>query len=335
MSSADKKQKSLSKLKGVLRTLPMIYFNSKDERTKFETTVTENVDEKLKNLAGHGNSYAIFASENLTLTYDVPNRLISYTGVSDNFFIQPILRAFAFSFEGYLLVAGKDNWELYYASNTEEMVKVEIDKTGATSVLDAANKLNDIKHQIQRSVKDTLKDALSVYAKRVAEKVKPKVNGQELLIVADTTLLSELKTEFTHLNKTPMLLPKSINTHAPIHELDILLRTHLAIKHESDVKELFKTIDMRRSQGRVLSDLSDIAIAAVSGRVDTLVLPYNASIAGKMDTVTGKIDFHSTEDLLHSIVVAVAEHGGTILAFREEEIGHDMNGEHILASLRF
>jgi hypothetical protein len=335
MSSADKKQKSLSKLKGVLRTLPMSYFNSKDERAKFENTVTENVDEKLKSLAGYGNSYAIFASEDLTLAYDVPNRLISYSGVSDNFFIQPILRAFAFSFEGYLLIAGKDNWELYYASNTDEIHKVEIDKTGVTSVLDAANKLNDVKHQIQRSVKDTLKDALSMYAKRVAERVKTKVNGHELLIVADTTLLAELKAQFAHSGKAPMTLAKSMNPHTPLHELDSLLRTSLAAKHEADVQELFKAIDMRRSQGRVLSDLSDIAIAAVAGRVDTLILPYNASVSGDMDMATGKIDFNGNGDLLHSIVVAVAEHKGLILAFREEEMQYDMNGDHMLASLRF
>lgn len=335
MSSADKRQKSLLKLKGVLRQLPLHYFASKDERAKFEATVTENVDEKLKELSGYGNSYAIFASEDVTLAYDVPNRLINHAAVSNNFFIQPILRAFAFSFEGYLLIAGKDSWELYYASNTEEIRKVEIDKAGASSVLDAANKLNDVKHQIQRSIKDTLKDALSVYAKRIAERVKLKVNGHELLIVADTTLLSELKNHFTYSSKTPMTLAKSMNIHAPPHELDLLLRTHLAAKHDTDVQELFRAIDMRRSQGRVLSDLSDIAVAAVSGRVDTLILPYDASVSGDMDRRTGKIDFNGSGDLLHAIVVAVAEHKGLILAFREEEMKYDMNGDHILASLRF
>lgn len=335
MSSADKKHKSLSKLKGVLRALPLRYFSSKDERAQFEAAVTENVEEKLKSLSGHGNSYAIFASKDLTLVYDVPNRLISYAGVSNNFFIQPILRAFAFSFEGYLLIAGKDGWELYYGSNTEEVHKVDIDKTGVTSVLDAANKLNDVKHQIQRSVKDTLKDALSVYAKRIAERVKTKVNGHELLIVADTTLLAELKAQFAHVSKAPMTLAKSINPHAPLYELDSLLRTSLTAKHELDAQELFKAIDMRRSQGRVLSDLSDIAIAAVSGRIDTLILPYTASVSGDMDMVTGKIDFNGKGDLLHSIVVSVAEHKGLILAFRKEEMQYDINGDQMLASLRF
>lgn len=335
MSATAKKDKALSKLKGVLRSLPDQVFISKEEKRKFESEIFAQVEKKLSTLGGNGHSYAIFACDEFTLAYDVPNRLINYSGVAHNFFIQPILRIFAFSYEGYILLANKDNWELYLGTNTEEVKRVNIDKEGTGSVLEAANKLNDLKHQIQRSVKDTMKDALSVYGKRISEKIKTHVQNKDLVVVADKTLLSEIKAHTISTSPSAIFVPKSMSVNSPLYEIDHLLRTQLAYKHESDLQAFYRNLDSLRSKGLVLSDVSDIAAAAVSGRVHTLVLPYDTKINGRMDSITGKIEYDEEGDLIHSIVVAVAERSGTILAFREDEINGEFNGSIITATLRF
>lgn len=335
MSAAEKKTKTLAKLKGILRALPKQFFLNSEERQLFELSLYSAIENKLNDLGGYGQSYAIFGCDNFVLAYDVPNRLINHSEVSHNFFIQPILRSFAFSYEGYLLIVEKDNWELYYGSNVEQTVKVDLDKNGVRSLLEAVNKLNDVGHQITNNKKELMKDSTSLYVKRILEKLNGLIKDKEIVIVADKGLLAEFKNQMGSNKNKPILVTHRIPLTAPLYEIDHLLRSQLAIKHEEDLRGLFAELEKMYSKGLLLTDLSDIAMAAMSGRVDKLILPYTAKAQGYMDSETGKIDFTKDGDLLHSFVIAVAEHKGTILAFREDEINGELNGYKIAAILRF
>lgn len=331
VSSLEKKQLVLSELKTLLKDVSPYHFSSKDALADFQRDAYARVEEMLKNVSGHGRSIAVFVSPQITKVFSLPNRLGNYGQVKDSFFLPPIFRAFAFSYAGYVLIAGKDGWELFYGSNTDEAKRVEVDHEGATSVLDAANKLNDVKHQIQKSVKDTLKDAVGIYAKRVAEKVSAKVNGSELVIVADAPLLSELYKHFPN----AIGIEKSISTTTPLSEIDGMLRKTLADKHADDVKKLGEEMDAARSKGLFLTDLSDIAAASVAGRVSKLIMHYDYSEHGRVDMETGSLLLETKGELSHDLVVSVAQHKGLVLAFRPEEINGALGEHKIAAVLRF
>jgi hypothetical protein len=331
ISAVEKKSLVLQELKTLLKEVSTYHFPSKEALSSFQARAYESVEEELKKVSGHGRSIAVFVSQNLTKVFSLPNRLGNHVQVKDTFFLPPIFRAFAFSYAGYVLVAGKDGWELFYGSDTDEVKRLELEHEGVSSALDAANKLHDVKHQIQRSVKDTLKDAIGIYAKRVAEKVSPVVNGGELLLVADTPLLSELTKHFPE----AMKLEKSISTSTSLAELDNMLRKALADKHAGDVKKLGLEMDAAMSKGLLATDLADIAVASVSGRVSKLIMHYDYSEHGRIDMETGALLLDTRGELSHDLVVNVAEHKGIVLAFRPEEVNGALGEHRIAAILRF
>ena len=119
VSALEKKQTVLSELKSLLKEVSPYHFKTKDDLEEFQRTAYESVEESLKQIPGHGKSLAVFVSPNLTKVFSLPNRLGNYGQVKDTFFLPPIFRAFAFSYSGYVLIAGKDSWELFYGSNSD------------------------------------------------------------------------------------------------------------------------------------------------------------------------------------------------------------------------
>ena len=331
LSGVEKKQAVLTELKSLLKDVSPYHFANKDLLAKFQQQAYDEVESELKKVSGHGRSFAVFVSPNITKVFSLPNRLGNFGQVKDTFFLPPIFRAFAFSYAGYVLIAGKEGWELFYGSDTDEVKHIELDHSGVSSVLDAANKLHDAKHQIQRSVKDTAKDAISIYAKRVAERISTRINGKELIVVADAPLLSEI---YKHLPNA-ITIEKGLSISTPLSEIDSILRLTLAKKHAEDVKQLRLEMDAAKSKGQLVTDLADIAAASVAGRVSKLIMHYDYSEHGRVDMETGALLLETKGELSHDIVVSVAEHKGLVLAFRPEEID-DALGEHkIAAILRF
>ena len=331
MQEAEKKNKALTEFKSLLKEVSPFHFATKDALEAFKMKILSEVENKLAKMPGHGRSIAIFASASLVKVFSVPNRLGNYAQVKDTFFLPPIFRLFAFSYEGYVLIAGKDEWDLFYGSNTEQVSKVNIDKTGVSSLLEAANKINDPKHQIQKSVKDTMHDALGIYVKRIFDKINPIVGNSHLVLVSDTRLLAELKALFP----TNLVVEKSLPTTTPLPEIDFILRGTIANKHADDVAKLGQEIEAAKSKGLFVSDLSDIAAAAVNGRVNKLIMHYDYSEHGRVDMETGSLILETAGELSHDIVVATATHKGLILAFRPEEINHALEDKKIAAVLRF
>jgi len=94
------------------------------------------------------------------------------------------------------------------------------------------------------------------------------------------------------------------------------------------------------SAGLVLTDLGDIARAAASGAIATIVYDFTVDIFGTIDDATGEISYAEDDahgyDLLSRIVIRTLQAGGEAVAVRSDEVSAKIwNGGPAVAHLRF
>jgi hypothetical protein len=89
-------------------------------------------------------------------------------------------------------------------------------------------------------------------------------------------------------------------------------------------------------RGLVATDVVDIARAAVSGAVSTLVYNFVVDILGRLDDTTGEVGYGDEGyDLLSRIAVIVLDKDGDVIAARPEEITAGIWNGTAVAALRF
>jgi stalled ribosome rescue protein Dom34 len=90
-------------------------------------------------------------------------------------------------------------------------------------------------------------------------------------------------------------------------------------------KELF---DLRRSQGRAATDVSEVARWATYGAVDTLFVDIDETLSGSIDEASGEVQLASEDDAINDgIIDEIARRaflaGGRVLAVRAGEVPGD------------
>jgi hypothetical protein len=112
----------------------------------------------------------------------------------------------------------------------------------------------------------------------------------------------------------------------------------LAKKHFSRFDdEVLKEVKFCEKSLRALTDLSEIARAAVIGRIEKLVIAEDLHIWGVLDRNTGRIKFHTQqkngldEDLLDDLCEAVIQHRGSVWVLPKRK----MQDKQVYATLRW
>ena len=129
-------------------------------------------------------------------------------------------------------------------------------------------------------------------------------------------------------------------------QIDATIREHLDEIYTQRVSAELDRIANDTSAGLVATELVDITRGAGAGMVDTFLFNVEESIPGSLDENTGEIitlDVDGEDDdeetpqptnLLSQISVLVLDHGGRVLAIRDEEAGHSIWNHVAIAHLR-
>jgi hypothetical protein len=143
--------------------------------------------------------------------------------------------------------------------------------------------------------------------------------------------LPESHEPFRRVSRNPFLLPKGIATNPDALSLDELRAqswARIEPFYLARLEELKDKFQAARSRQSASADLSDVARAAVAGRVETLLVEADRIVPGRFDRATGAIRFEplgspEVDDLIDDVMEAVLRTGGEVIVVPAERMPTD------------
>jgi release factor family 11 len=261
------------------------------------------------------------------LTFRLPNRLMSSVEVSDRFYVKPLMRATTFPQAAFVLALAQNLARVVEVSADAEPTEVRLPDmpqdaasfAGKASLADRAPV-----RRVQGSEGRKLR--LRQYSRAIDQALRPFLSGLEVpLILAAAEPLDSI---FRSVNSYPHLADQRIagNPEAMSDgELAANARHALDELYAEQLRETQRLFEQRRSEGRGLTDLGDVARAATMGSVDTVLVDIDAVIPGSVDEHTGAVALADAPGpdrygVVDEIVRRVWLTGGRVLAVRGEDI---------------
>lgn len=144
-----------------------------------------------------------------------------------------------------------------------------------------------------------------------------KPSGLPLILAA----LPEHHHLFHEVSQNPLLVHDGIRFNPdslPADELRALAWQAVEPRYQERLASLREEFEQARSKGAASDDLEQVAEAAPTGRVDTLLIDADQQIAGRLDCTTGRVELAKLsdphiEDLLDDLGELVAKNGGTVM----------------------
>jgi len=287
-------------------------------------------------------SVAVFTTDEKSEIFVLPNKLEAQTQVGDYFDLGQLVRAVAVPQEAYALTLSADGWNLWLATADAVVHELDIDSEGNSDVAEATNRATVRgRGQLRRLQGDEgTKVLLETYAKRVFETISPVLHDQDpghrrpLFVFAADPLIDMYRThehgprELVSIHGSPDALRAD--------QIDAAIREHLADINARRAAATVETLADGMSAGLVATDLVDIARAAVTGAVDTLVYDFTVDVLGDLNGETGEVTYRDDGyDLLSRIAIRVLRNGGTVVPVRSADITSDIWNGTAVARLRY
>ncbi len=268
-------------------------------------------------------SLAVFASPGRFETHRLPNNLQAMVKVSDRFHVMPLLRAVTFPQAAWILALSAGSVRLLEMGPTGTPVEVPVEGMPKDASESSGNKIHRARE--------------TAYARKIDTAARQVLTGSDLpLILASSKPMAAL---YRSVNTYPNLVEGREHGNpdrATDAELSEAARAILDDVYEDQLADLASTFDERRSQGRTVVDISEVARLATLGAVDTALVDIDASVPGTIDEA-GAVTFADAEGaatygLTDEIARRVMLTGGRVLAVRADDIP---DGGPVAAMLRY
>jgi hypothetical protein len=275
-------------------------------------------------------SLATFVTPESLTTFRLPNRLVSAVEVSDRFHVKPLLRAVTFPQLALVLAVAQNSVRLIEVSpdvppeqvRVPDMPSDAASAAGRSSLADRAPV-----RRIQGSEGRKLR--LRQYARQIDQALRPILNGLDVpLILAATRPMDSI---FRSVNSYPHLANASIAGNPEQKsdaELAASARSVLDALYAEELSEVRELFEGRRTEGRGLLDIGDVARAATHGAIDTVLVDIDEAVPGSLDEERGTVTLSDGADRdSYGVVDEIARRawlaGGTVLAVRRDDIPGD------------
>ncbi|WP_067710478.1 baeRF11 domain-containing protein [Nocardia yamanashiensis] len=268
---------------------------------------------------------AIFATPEQLITYRVPNRLEPATTVGGKFLVKPLLRTVTFPQAAYVLALSENAVRL--VEITADQPAQDAPVPGLPANMQAYLELPPLGRNPHGRLQGSegRKVRVRQYCRAVDQALRSVLTGLDIpLILAATEPTASL---FRSVNTYPHLLDEGISGNPERlsdAELADQSRALLDKHYAAELAELRGEFEQRRSDGRGVIELSDIARAATYGIVHALFVDIDAAVPGgladdgSITQVTGANG--DAPGVLDEIARRTLLSGGRVLAVRAEDI---------------
>jgi hypothetical protein len=270
---------------------------------------------------------AVLLTPDLLQTFRLPNRLLSNLEVSDRFYIKPLLRAVTFPQVAFVLALAQNSVRVIEVSADDEPAEISVpDLPSDAASLAGRSSLADRAPTRRIQGDEGQKLRLRQYARHIDMALRALLNGLDVpLVLAATEPLDSI---FRSVCSYPHLAPDSIAGNPESNadaELAARAREILDGLYAAQLRRTHERFEERRSQGRGLVDIGDVARAATYGAVDTVLVDIDEVVPGTVDEQTGAVTLANEQSAAHyGVIDEIARRvwlaGGKVLAVRREDV---------------
>jgi hypothetical protein len=275
-------------------------------------------------------SLAVFVTPGGVRTFRLPNRLTPMVEVSDRMHVKPLLRSVTFAQAAVVLALAQGSVRL-----------IEIARDVPPAEIDVADLPSDVASAVRKaSITDRTasgriqgsegqKVRMRQYARLVDRAIRPVLAGLGVpLILACAEPMDSI---YRSVNSYPGLVDAAIPGNPEgqsDQELADAAREILDQLYATELRDVRALFEARISQGRGVTDLTDIARAATFGAVDTLMADIDQSMPGVVDEESGAVTVADSAGadsygVIDEVARRVLQSGGRVLALREDDIPGD------------
>jgi len=288
-------------------------------------------------------SLAVFVNATTRTTYRLPSVLVSAVEVSDRFYIKPLLRAVTFPQAALVLALAQNSVRLIEISADQPANRLDIedlpedvaDAVGLESVRGRSADSNDRGGRVQGD--EGHKVRMREYSQAITKAIRPKVVGSRPMILAGAEpLVSIYRSVSTHPRLTDAVIAGNPEERSD-EQLAAAARPILDALYAAELDAIKERFGSNAAHGRAVTDLTDIARAAIGNAIDTLLFDIDHSIPGSIDDTTGVITFDDEDDAINygvvdEIVRRALLSGAKVFAVRQDDVP---GGNGVAAMVRF
>jgi len=277
--------------------------------------------------AVQGNSLAIFATDERTQTFRLPNKLANAVEVSDRFHLKPLLRSATFPHHAYVLSIGIGAVRLLEVSADLPPHDVEVPGL-PRDFRDALGRRSHLARDgFGHSGESASEHAtLTRFARVVDQALRGVLKGESapLLIAAAEPMASIFRSICSYPRVAAQVLPGSADD-TPDHTLADNARRALDEINAQEIARVAGLFAARSGEGRATTDIAQAARAATRGAVDTLVVDMDNTVSGFVDDSTGAVTLDAAPDarnygVVDEIARRTLQTGGRVLAVRRADV---------------
>jgi hypothetical protein len=265
--------------------------------------------------------------------------------VGDSFHTRPLLRIVQSADRFQVLALDRENVRLFEGTR-DVLDEVELAKGVPSTLTDALGEEKTEPHLTVASYgakgpagqkvhgHGARKDELDIDTERYFRAVDRAIlehhsRPSELPLVL--AALPEYHGLFRELSQNPFLVEAAIDVHPSGVDVDELLERAweaLLPSYEARLDELKERFGTAAAHGRGSGDLSDVAVAAIEGRVDTLLVEAERVMPGRLDAETGAIsdgdaDDPTVDDVFDDLGEEVLRRGGEVVVVPPDRMPTD------------
>jgi hypothetical protein len=256
--------------------------------------------------------------------------------VADSYHLKPLLRILQSADRFQVLALSRDSVRLF-EGNRDMLDEIELTAKVPRQLQDVLGEGNAPHYQAvhntapgdgqgaavrhgQGSKSDVLDAGTEKFFRAVDRSIHEhysKPSGLPLLLAA----LPQHHALFRKISQNPLLMEEAIDISTDVVSTDELRKRAwqtIEPDYAADLTRLGEQFRSNHAKGKSNDDLSDIAAAAIHGRVDTLLVEADRHIPGRMTPDTARISFDDAgdpevDDLLDDVAEVVMKTGGKVL----------------------
>ncbi len=286
-------------------------------------------------------SLVVLLAPGVVEEFILPNELVNNVTVSDHFDLSQLVRAVTTPQQAFALTVSPNGWNLWQASPTTRVEELELVGDHPADAADATNRMTIRGRQYSRRLggDEGQKVLLERYGKVVADAVTDELrhvdpNGRlPLFVFGNDPVSSMVRGNLS--GRDVVAVPGAADELKP-EQIDAAIRSRIGELTNATVNELAERIGNGFTSGLAVTDLAQLARAAVMGAVSTMIFDMTKDLRGHLDDVTGEIamDADGGVDLLSRIAVVVLKNRGDVLAVRTDDLTTSIWNGTVLAGLR-
>ncbi|EPR75499.1 hypothetical protein ADILRU_2042 [Leifsonia rubra CMS 76R] len=306
------------------------------DTTGIEKAQRDAISESLESLERDRNLWstpartiAVFASPEFTRAFRLRNELPSHSAVGDRFDVGPLLRATTFGHSGYVLAITEGDVRLLFLGSDASSEQIALPTLPDDVAMTLETTETDGRFD-RRRADGALGPKIEQrrYCSVVQDAVLDVMGDSGLPLILSAA--SDLEPAYREANSYRDLLEHGIDANPSslsLEELEKRGRSVLENHSEGELAAWRENFGTMRANGLASSQLSDVARAATSGLVDTLLFDLASTQEGSIDE-SGSVTLArepgpTTYGLIDEIAVRVLRTGGAVKAVRRDDLPDD------------